>query len=55
MECMDQPLLVCTKTGQYSLLHLDLGCLVFIPNLADGILHCLWQATSLLFVSTKWG
>lgn len=46
---MDQPLLVCTKTGQYSSLHLDLGGLLFIPNLADGILCCLWQATSLLF------
>ena len=46
---MDQPLLLCAKTGQYSSLHLDLGGLLFIPNLADGILCCLWQATSLLF------
>lgn len=49
IECMDQPSLVCTKTGHYSSLHLDLGGLLFIPNLADGILCCLWQAIPLLF------
>lgn len=50
IECMDQPSLVRTKMGHYSSLHLGLGGLLFIPNLADGILCCLWQAIPLLFL-----
>lgn len=40
--------MICMKTRQY-LLQLDLGSLLFIPDLSDGILCCLCQATSVLF------
>lgn len=49
IECMDQPSLICMKTGQYILLQWSLGSLLFIPDLSDGILCCLCQATSVLF------
>lgn len=49
IECMDQPSLICIKTGQYISLQLDLGSLLFIPDLSDGIFCCLCQATSILF------
>lgn len=49
IECMDQPSLISIKTGQYISLQLDLGSLLFIPDLSDGIFCCVCQATSILF------